>query len=1220
MKQRHTLKIIVLLICSFLLNNRAESQVLISSAGGTPLQSAMLEIRSTNSGLLIPRMFTSQRTSISNPQNGLLVYDTDLGSFFLYGRNASGSLSWINLSTSSEIWSQNTTGAYLINTSLNLGVGTSPLIGKKVVIKADPLKSVTDPLFEVQDQYGKPIMRVTSEGVRFYVKSYSKGASGGFAVGKYGIAKDDSIKGSNDLLTINYNGTRIYTDGSGGTGSGFAIGQFDAGTENFYFSSQKDSTRVYVQEALKGSAGGFAVGKYGIAKYGGKNNYLYMMPKNYFIGHQAGNTLQNSVYTGQYNTFFGYQSGYKDQTGSNNIFIGYKSGYENIIGKYNVFLGNQAGYKNTGTVSGPDTLGSRNVFLGYQSGLSNTTGYSNVFIGNKSGYSNTQGFYNVFMGNQSGFSNTYGEYNVFLGNNAGYKNLGTNTTDYEGNANVFIGYEAGYSNTNGYTNVMMGYNSGRNNILGYANVFLGFQSGMANNGGSNNLFLGYQSGRDIANSSGNTFLGVNAGVTATGGNNNIFIGSRTGEYQSTGDNNIYLGNFAGGGQSSSVRNQGTENIFIGTQTGNHNTSGNNNVYAGYYSGFNNTIGRNNVFLGNYSGYSNTQGIKNVIIGDSAGYNNVFGYNNVYIGTSAGKSDNGGNQNVMIGDQAGKNADGQYNTFIGYRAGLNDNGFSNVFLGNGAGSGNVAGYRNTYLGTGAGEKAVNGNENVFIGEFSGYYHTNGGNNVFIGSAAASNDINSTNNVIIGDMAASYSNATGGNTDIGDANVILGKDAGYNSTAGNNVGSSNVFLGSQAGLGTASDYNVFIGYQAGYERTGGNLLCIENNWSHRNAALIDGNFAFRTLNVNGTFTFNAGINSVTLPTTRGTAGYVLTTDALGGTSWTSKNASADVTTASNGLTEVVNDIQLGGTLSSLTTINQGANNMIFNLNSTGDFNVQDNGGPAFIVTDAANVGIGTNTPYCKLDVNNVIRAGGNTWPTSGEGLEMAYNTATNIGYIQAYDRTNLLWGAVHIGGNTNPVNNSTFDLGSSTLRWNSFYAVNGYYSGNVGIGNDAPNSRLHISSLATEDPFRVQIGGSSRLFVSRNGGVSIGTFEDNPPSRGLYVYGNVGVGTATPIATLDVNGSLAMNLNTINADYTITNTDSYYTLICNTSTNTITVTLPTASTNNGRVLIIKRVGVNSVTIDVQGSETIDGAVSRLLNANYRGVVVQSDGINWFVISST
>jgi hypothetical protein len=49
-----------------------------------PDTSSMLDIQSTTTGVLIPRMTTAQRTAISSPANGLLVFDTDTQSFWFY--------------------------------------------------------------------------------------------------------------------------------------------------------------------------------------------------------------------------------------------------------------------------------------------------------------------------------------------------------------------------------------------------------------------------------------------------------------------------------------------------------------------------------------------------------------------------------------------------------------------------------------------------------------------------------------------------------------------------------------------------------------------------------------------------------------------------------------------------------------------------------------------------------------------------------------------------------------------------------------------------------------------------------------------------------------------------------------------------------------------------------------------------------------------------------
>lgn len=54
----------------------AKAQVGISTTSITPHPSAVLELRSTNTGFLPPRMTTTERDAISSPANGLLIYNT----------------------------------------------------------------------------------------------------------------------------------------------------------------------------------------------------------------------------------------------------------------------------------------------------------------------------------------------------------------------------------------------------------------------------------------------------------------------------------------------------------------------------------------------------------------------------------------------------------------------------------------------------------------------------------------------------------------------------------------------------------------------------------------------------------------------------------------------------------------------------------------------------------------------------------------------------------------------------------------------------------------------------------------------------------------------------------------------------------------------------------------------------------------------------------------
>lgn len=56
----------------------------INTDASAPDSSAILDVKSTDKGMLAPRMTTAQRTAIPTPATGLLVFDTDSESFWVF--------------------------------------------------------------------------------------------------------------------------------------------------------------------------------------------------------------------------------------------------------------------------------------------------------------------------------------------------------------------------------------------------------------------------------------------------------------------------------------------------------------------------------------------------------------------------------------------------------------------------------------------------------------------------------------------------------------------------------------------------------------------------------------------------------------------------------------------------------------------------------------------------------------------------------------------------------------------------------------------------------------------------------------------------------------------------------------------------------------------------------------------------------------------------------
>ncbi len=92
------------------------AQVSVNTDGTSPAASAMLEVKSTSKGLLIPRLTTTQRTGISSPADGLLVYDITLDQLYQYQSGA-----W-RFQLNSDYWVKD--GFQIYNIGSNIGINT----------------------------------------------------------------------------------------------------------------------------------------------------------------------------------------------------------------------------------------------------------------------------------------------------------------------------------------------------------------------------------------------------------------------------------------------------------------------------------------------------------------------------------------------------------------------------------------------------------------------------------------------------------------------------------------------------------------------------------------------------------------------------------------------------------------------------------------------------------------------------------------------------------------------------------------------------------------------------------------------------------------------------------------------------------------------------------------------------------------------------------------
>jgi len=341
-------KRLIVVLITLTIQHSVFSQILISNnSAGTPDGSAILEVQSDSKGLLIPRITTAQRFTLANTAvEGLLVFDSDEHSFFIFGNSK-----WTDLSMSAEIWSKSASSVYLTNSTDNIGIGTLPS-SSKFVVQANTGSAADDVLFEVKDESGIPVFRVTSEGVRVYVKDKTKGVSGGFAVGQYGSLKSVG----DEFFTVTPFQTTVNTlPGAKASSGGFAVGQYASlkgGTVSTNFYTNPGETRIYTDKAEKGVSGGFAVGQYGSLKAPG-DKYMHVTIDNTFIGNLAG--LNTDGIAGINNVFIGSNAGQLNTSGSGNIFIGNNAG-STVVSSNKLYIDNASSSSDVALIYGDFNL------------------------------------------------------------------------------------------------------------------------------------------------------------------------------------------------------------------------------------------------------------------------------------------------------------------------------------------------------------------------------------------------------------------------------------------------------------------------------------------------------------------------------------------------------------------------------------------------------------------------------------------------------------------------------------------------------------------------------------------------------------------------------------------------------------------------------------------------------------------------------------------------
>lgn len=402
---------IIIFVCA-----QAQS-VAINNDGSLPNTAAILDIKSANKGILIPRVSLTNEndnTTIPSPAVSLLVFNTNLSlpngrGFYFWdgskwnklseGGNAPNNFSW-------NIGGNNANSANFIGTTNNI-----PLIFKSNNV----LSGIIDP---------------NAYNSFFGYSAGSQNITGLQNVFLGAYAGNENLTGSKNVL-IGYEAGREGTIGDSNVFVGHGAGRNKKGEKN-------------VAVGFNALSAGYESANYNIAI-------------GYEAGKNAGNTYTlrsgGGVYIGTaagYNATGGIAIG--DSSCKNcqtpeafvNIAIGHLSLLNTTSGIKNTALGINTLLKNT--------TGGENTAIGFDALQKNTIGINNVAVGNDNSIENTTGFNNTSVGARTLLNNNSGENNTALG----FEALSVNTI---GDRNTAIGVSAGPLNNNFLNTTCIGYNA-----------------------------------------------------------------------------------------------------------------------------------------------------------------------------------------------------------------------------------------------------------------------------------------------------------------------------------------------------------------------------------------------------------------------------------------------------------------------------------------------------------------------------------------------------------------------------------------------------------------------------------------------------------------------------------------------------------------------------------------------------------------------------------------
>ncbi len=1055
---KYNLQFLILFFFS-LLNLKGISQSLGVNTSGAPAHnSAILDVSSTNKGILVPRMTKAQKDAIASPATGLLVYQDGPDSIGFHFYNGSG-WAWIDTASGKAGW------ALTGNSGTNSGehfFGTTddvPLSFRQNNAWLGRLNR-SPRLYFIGDSAGISItsgynnVGIGAKALNKQTTAYANVAIGNNAFQNNVTNLRNTVVGDSAMHYLSYNPGGNYFGDNTAVGSKALISMQPTSVNDGGKNTAIGSESMYLNTTgYENTALGVSALRSNITGAG-----------NTALGRSAARLSSK----GNLNTYIGYVAGYHDSTSSGNTGVGGYALYRHqTANNYNTAIGYEAMQN--------DSAGGANTAAGWRSLRNNKTGIDNSAFGVGALEHSFKGSFNTAMGRSAGFLNDSSNYTVSIGYTAGQ----SNKRDYNISIGAYAGYANSYSSANllqGAENTMVGYQTLTGNAFGSQNVAIGFKA----------MSIATPSFFTLTAPSRNVAVGDSA-LQAGRGNDNVSVG-----YRALSMNN-YSGHTAMGSRAllNSVSNY--PNTAIGYSSQDSLVSGIANTSMGAWSLTSNKFGSNNTAIGNWA-------MKDAY--NPTGAN--FPFDNTAVGNDALRSTRYYGNTAVGAGVLRFDTSGTYNTAIGFLSmAENRNGYYNAALGTSALRNIISGGGNTALGTNTMYNKLKGDFNTAVGYESMIMDTAGLWNTAVGWRSLRYNRTGNENTAIGVGALEFSDSSLRNTAIGRGAMIgvpgskgtMGNVVvGFYAAANMDSASRTVLLGYNTGYNNQADENVFVGYNSGYgaisaitghENTGlGTLTLTYLNSGRSNTALGYG----ALFNLRGG-TNNTGVGVRTMVNVTN-ASY---NTSLGDSSlfWTSGNYNNAVGhKALQNNTSGTENVGLGSFNLSNTSngsFNTAVGNRAGMINNTGSYNSYFGYGTSSSTTNFVNttaigalayvsqnnsmvlgsingvngatadtkVGIGTSTPDSTFSVADKFMVGNSgtiqydnsvpvmsymfrTGSTNLDRMIISHSPAFptyGLQYQDIGDRFNFL---------SNGTNVATISLGSQR----------------VGIGTDVPSTKLHI----------------------------------------------------------------------------------------------------------------------------------------------------------------